>query len=66
MNQTEYGLAYGLVIGLIFLGLLTVCIPRPRKRDIAENLQKELDQKRVNAGKQNRNLTKPIASKNKH
>ncbi len=63
MIQTEYGLAYGLVIGLIFLGMLVVCVPRPRKRDIAENLQKELESKRTRAGKKSRVVTKPVATK---
>ena len=34
--QTEYGLAYALIIGLVVLGLLVVCIPRPRKKDIID------------------------------
>lgn len=29
--QTEYGLAYLLTAACVFLGLLLVCIPRPRK-----------------------------------
>lgn len=31
-NQTEYGLGWGLTLGLILLGMLTICIPRPRKK----------------------------------
>ncbi|MEE2827307.1 MAG: hypothetical protein VYE64_11825 [Planctomycetota bacterium] len=33
-NQTEYGLAYALIFGLLTLGLIVVCIPRPRKKDL--------------------------------
>jgi hypothetical protein len=54
MNQTEYGLAYGLVIGLITLGVLAICVPRPRKKDLPENLKKEQDEKRIAAGKKQR------------
>lgn len=32
--QTEYGLAYALIFGLVVLGLLVVCIPRPRKKEL--------------------------------
>ena len=35
-NQTEYGLAYALIFGLLTLGLIVVCIPRPRKKDLYE------------------------------
>ena len=31
-EQTEYGLAYAMVFGLIFLGILMLCVPRPRKK----------------------------------
>ena len=33
-TQTEYGLAYALTLGLLFLGLLVVCIPRPRRKEL--------------------------------
>ena len=35
-NQTEYGLAYGLVFAFILLGMLVVCIPRPRKKGFVD------------------------------
>ncbi len=38
--QTEYGLAYALTLGLIFLGLLAICVPRPRKSVIQAETQK--------------------------
>lgn len=59
MTQTEYGLAYGLVFGLLFLGMLAICVPRPRKRDLAENLQKEVQQKRAGAAKKIRTVAAP-------
>lgn len=31
-DQTEYGLAYGLIFAFLLLGMLVVCIPRPRKQ----------------------------------
>ncbi len=31
-DQTEYGLAYGLIFAFLLLGILVVCIPRPRKK----------------------------------
>lgn len=33
-TQTEYGLAYALIFGLLVLGLLVVCVPRPRKKEL--------------------------------
>ena len=30
-EQTEYLLAYALIFALLLLGMLVVCIPRPRK-----------------------------------
>ena len=40
-NQTEYGLAYALVFGLLMLGLIVVCIPRPRKKELVDPNQKK-------------------------
>ncbi|MCH2184045.1 MAG: hypothetical protein MK108_18760 [Mariniblastus sp.] len=41
-NQTEYGLAYALIFGLLMLGLIVVCIPRPRKKELFDpNKQKK-------------------------
>ena len=42
-NQTEYLAAYGLVAAFLILGMLVVCIPRPRA---AEHLDKETIEKR--------------------
>ncbi len=39
--QTEYLTAYGLVAGLVLLGLLAVCIPRPRQKHFIEPEQVE-------------------------
>lgn len=35
--QTEYGLAWALIAGMLFLGVLVISIPRPRKHDVPEN-----------------------------
>jgi hypothetical protein len=35
-NQTEYGLAYGLIFAFLLLGMLVVCIPRPRKQGFVD------------------------------
>lgn len=32
LDQTEYGLGWGLTFGLIILGVIAITIPRPRKR----------------------------------
>ena len=34
--QTEYLAAYGLIIGMVLLGLLAVCVPRPREKHFVE------------------------------
>lgn len=34
--QTEYFVAYALIIGMVVLGLLVVCIPRPRTKHFVE------------------------------
>ena len=50
MEQTEYFLGYSLTFAMILLGLLVVCIPRPRKAKYLtpdeERKQKQRDQKR--------------------
>lgn len=38
--QTEYGLAYSLTAALVLLGVLLVCIPRPRKKDFEDPRKK--------------------------
>lgn len=35
-EQTEYGLAYALIFAFLFLGMLVVCIPRPRKKGFVD------------------------------
>lgn len=34
--QGEYLLAIGLIVGMVLLGLLVVCIPRPRSKHFIE------------------------------
>ncbi len=40
-GQEEYLAAYALTFGLVFLGLLATCIPRPRGKDLPENIAKK-------------------------
>ena len=35
-EQTEYFLAYALVFAFLILGMLVVCIPRPRKKEFLD------------------------------
>ncbi len=48
-EQTEYLLAYALVFAFLILGMLIVCIPRPRKKEFitAETAAKLKRQKQV-------------------
>ncbi len=43
--QEEYTLAYALTFGFLLLGLLVVCIPRPRKSEFVDPVQAEKDKK---------------------
>ena len=40
-SQSEYLAAYGLIVGMVVLGLLAVCIPRPRKKHFVEPAEVE-------------------------
>jgi hypothetical protein len=40
-GQEEYLAAYALTFGLVFLGVLATCIPRPRGKDLPENIAKK-------------------------
>ncbi len=40
-GQTEYAMAWALVAGLLFLGVLVIGVPRPRHHDIPENEKKK-------------------------
>lgn len=44
-TQTEYHLAYLLTAAFVLLGLLLVCIPRPRKADFEDPRKKKLQKK---------------------
>jgi hypothetical protein len=46
-EQTEYGLAYALVAAVLLLGILAVCIPRPRNRNLEEEAKKRKKRRRV-------------------
>ena len=43
--QTEYLLAYGLIFGFLLLGMLVVCIPRPRKSQYLDPVAAEKERK---------------------
>ncbi len=45
-EQTEYLLAYLLVFAFLILGMLIVCIPRPRKKEFVDK-ETEAKQKRL-------------------
>ncbi len=44
-EQKEYYLAYGLVAVCLLLGMLMVCIPRPRKSEVIDKEQAAKDKK---------------------
>ena len=44
-EQTEYLLAYALVFAFVILGMLVVCIPRPRKTKFVDPEQAAKDKK---------------------
>ena len=46
-EQTEYGLGYALIFAFLILGLLVVCIPRPRKKGFVDPAE-AAKQKRMN------------------
>ena len=44
-EQKEYLLAYGLVAACLLLGMLIVCIPRPRQSEVVDKEQAAKDKK---------------------
>ena len=44
-EQKEYLLAYGLVAVCLLLGMLMVCIPRPRQSEVVDKEQAAKDKK---------------------
>lgn len=63
-EQQEYLLAYALVFAFLVLGMLVVCIPRPRKKGFvtAEEVAKE---KRIKQGQKVKALAKKKSEKSK-
>ncbi len=45
-NQSEYMLSYALVAAFVVLGMLVVCIPRPRKKEYLTREQLAKEKKR--------------------
>lgn len=48
-SQTEYGLAYALIFGLLFLALIVICVPRPRKKELIDPKANKPERKRGSA-----------------
>ena len=44
-EQTEYLYAYGLIAAFLLLGMLVVCIPRPRKKGFIDPKQAEKEKR---------------------
>ena len=53
-EQTEYLLAYAMVFAFLTLGMLVVCIPRPRKKGFV-NPEEAAREKRIKLGKKAQN-----------
>ncbi len=52
MEQQEYFLGYALTFAMIFLGMLVVCIPRPRKHRFLTKQEEEKEKQRKARRKQ--------------
>lgn len=44
-EQTQYLYAYGLIAAFLLLGMLVVCIPRPRKKGFIDPQQAEKEKR---------------------
>ena len=68
-EQKEYLLAYLLVFACLILGMLVVCIPRPRKKEFVDKEQaakdKALKSRQKAAGKKKKKADKAKAKKKK-
>ncbi len=63
-EQTEYSLAYALVFAFLILGMLVVCVPRPRKKGFVDPEQ-AAKEKRIKLGQKVQNKTKKKIEKAK-
>ena len=48
-GQTEYFMAYALIVAVVLLGTLAVCIPRPRQKHFVEpeeNVEEDVSRKK--------------------
>jgi hypothetical protein len=61
-EQQEYLLAYALVFAFLILGMLVVCIPRPRKKGFVEPGE-AAKEKRIKLGQKTQNKTKKQQAK---
>ncbi|MEM7785184.1 MAG: hypothetical protein AAF623_17680 [Planctomycetota bacterium] len=57
-GQQEYYLAYSLIFAFLILGMLVVCIPRPRKKGFVDPRQAEKDKKEKAIAKKKKALQK--------
>ncbi len=64
MNQSEYLLGYGLIFGMVVLGLLCLCIPRSRKALPAE-MQAAADKKAAAKSRKSKSKGKKSVKKKK-
>ncbi|MFK7767696.1 MAG: hypothetical protein AB8B55_10785 [Mariniblastus sp.] len=63
-EQKEYMLAYALVFAFVILGMLVVCVPRPRKSEFVDPEQAAKD-KRINQQKKAKAKMKKKSEKTK-
>ena len=61
-EQQEYLLAYALVFAFLILGMLVVCIPRPRKKGFI-NPEQIAKEKRIKQGQKIQNKTRKLQAK---
>jgi hypothetical protein len=61
-EQQEYLLAYALVFAFLILGMLVVCIPRPRKKGFVEP-EEAAKEKRIKLGQKTQNKTRKQQAK---
>jgi len=67
-EQTEYLLAYCLIFAFLILGMLIVCIPRPRKSEFVDKEQAAKDKatkSRLKAGAKKKKKAEKMKAKKK-
>lgn len=64
-NQSEYMLSYALVAAFVILGMLVVCVPRPRKKEFLTREQIAKEKKRKASKKAKARAQKDAAKRRK-